>query len=154
MNGIGQKPGQAAECQFPFSAIALAADSAEAAMSPKAAVSSAVKPVIHHEGHEAHEGLSWQAAASAFGVRRHDAAFRGTGVPPVIPTGRTGVRPVPPVHPVKKRLPLRFQGPNGRPILARPVRAGNPSATSAKPRRGGTLSVMVKAIARDFYSFV
>jgi hypothetical protein len=119
-------------------AIAPAANFAEAATSPKTAVASAVKPVIHHEGHEVHEGLSWQAAASAFGVRRHDAAFRGTGVPPVIPTGRTGVRPVHPVHPVKKRLPLRYQGPEGRPILARPVRAGNPSAASAKPRRVGT----------------
>jgi hypothetical protein len=38
----------------------------------------------HHEEHEAHEGLSWQAAASAFGVRRHDAAFRSTAVPAVI----------------------------------------------------------------------
>jgi hypothetical protein len=36
----------------------------------------------HHEGHEAHEGLSWQAAASAFGVRRHDAAFRNAGILP------------------------------------------------------------------------
>jgi hypothetical protein len=39
MNGIGQKTGQATGCQSPFSAIALAADSAEAATSPKTAVS-------------------------------------------------------------------------------------------------------------------
>jgi hypothetical protein len=43
-----------------------------------------------------------------------------------------------PAHPVKKRLPLRSRGPEGRPILARPVRAGSPSAASVKPHRGGT----------------
>jgi hypothetical protein len=45
-----------------------------------------VKRFIHHEGHEVHEGLSWQAAASAFGVRRHDAAFRDAGILPAIKT--------------------------------------------------------------------
>jgi hypothetical protein len=49
-----------------------------------------------------------------------------------------GVHPVHPVHPVKKSLSLRSQGPEGRAILARPVRAGNPSTASQKPRRGGT----------------
>jgi hypothetical protein len=48
----------------------------------------------------------------------------------------------------KKRLPLRSQGPEGRPMLARPVRAGNPNAASAKPRRGGTLSRPARSQAK------
>jgi hypothetical protein len=50
MNGIRENPASCPPVK------ATAADSAEAATSPKTAVSSAVKPVIHHEGHEAHEG--------------------------------------------------------------------------------------------------
>jgi hypothetical protein len=51
---------------------------------------------------------------------------------------KTSLHPVHPVNPVKKCLLLRSQGPEGRSILARPVRAGNTSASSAKPCRGGT----------------
>jgi hypothetical protein len=93
--------------------------------------------------------------------------LRGTGVRPVIPTDRMGLWPVHSdfhsrlgqpcyvliacgtraAHAGRMPAPQKitggtsvphYQGPKGRAILARPVRAGNPSAASPKPRRGGT----------------
>jgi hypothetical protein len=68
MNRIGQKTGQATECQSPFSAIALAADSAEAAMSPKTAVSILSKNVYPFDNKARRGGCTTT-------TQRHDAEY-------------------------------------------------------------------------------
>jgi hypothetical protein len=99
MNGIGRKTGQATECQAPFSAIALAADSAEAAMSPKMAVSIPVKKTFtpsitrpggptHANPHFSPDVCGWYATGlGAFTVGMRCPMARSRYTAPFLPFG-------------------------------------------------------------------